>query len=338
MTDLAKHSRIYDPSPADETISKRQSAIDDCVKKLRRISQPAEIIELASAAAEAFASNKPGTTLEASTVDAIKTHAPAFLEEESQLEVAVLAILSVIAFLETTDTSANTNRKDLLAAAIWSAIGYQQPIEDEKLEALRAELLDRARDRCARRAAVTRDRRKVPTNLEEAPEGSDAEVMRTGLNGALRAIEALRLNSLLDQEEINIAWWAMGGWSTSLNKAYDTLSDPLCGVTRGIELGALLRGVPAQSHRNLALIGVNGTEPIALGDVLTDLAADQDALSDAVPGNEIVVRFPSVFPLLSAIVAGTPRAGTELKSEEWCERSLLETTIAHLAANSPTGF
>jgi len=53
MADLAKYVRIYDPSPQDDTVNKREAAIKDAVAQLRKITTVTELVGLGAAIAEA---------------------------------------------------------------------------------------------------------------------------------------------------------------------------------------------------------------------------------------------------------------------------------------------
>ena len=143
-------------------------------------------------------------------------------------------------------------------------------------------------------------------------------------------IDALRYNAALDREELDILWWVLAATSSVLEKPLASLSPVSRAIATGIELGALLRGLPGQSHRNLSVRGVDEVEELSLAGVVDALGDDRPALATSFGSEALVDDAASVFPLLNAIRAGSSAlAGAEVRRSlrEWCARALLERAV-----------
>lgn len=329
MADLAKHVRIYDASPDDDLVSKREAAIKDAIAVFRKTSHTDSLISLAAATATSFATGSAPDPLGSTVATAIKNKAPSFVRDERELEVAVVGAVSILELLEAADTSNTITVKDILTATLWSALSFQNPIDDAKYEQLRLELLQVARDRTLRRAEMSR-KRSAPKEVPEFAEGDASQVAKS-LNAAKAAMMALENNAVLDREEIDILWWAMGGRSPLCDLAYDRMAPAARGLVRGVELGILVRRVPSQAMRSLALAGVSESAPMTLAELLEASKEVLDSLTPKIPAPSIIKAHEIVFPLLSAILAGSADAGGNQKTvDEWCSRAVLETGLAAL--------
>ena len=193
--------------------------------------------------------------------------------------------------------------KAILTATLWSALSFQNPIDDARHEQLRLELLQVARDRTLRRAEISR-KRTAPKEVPELAEGDAGQVAKS-LNAAKAAIMALENNAVLDREEIDILWWSMGGRSPLCDMAYDRMAPAARGLVRGVELGILVRRVPSQAMRSLALTGVAESDPMTLAELLDASKDVLDSLKSRIPAPSTIEAHEVVFPLLSAIEYGT---------------------------------
>lgn len=329
MADLAKHMRIYDASPDDDLVSKREAAIKDAIAAFRKTTHANLLVSLAAATATSFATGSAPDPLGSTVATAIKNKAPSFVRDERELEVAVVGAISILELLEAADTNNTVTVKDILTATLWSALSFQNPIEDAKHEQLRQELLGVARDRTLRRAEISR-KRAVPKEVPEFTEGDASQVAKS-LNAAKTAVTVLENNAVLDREEIDILWWATGGRSPLCGMAYDRMTSAARGIVRGIELGILLRRVPSQAMRSLALTGVAESEPMTLAELLDASADVLEPLAKKIPTPSTIEAHQIVFPLLSAILVGSATAGGQKKTvDEWCSRAILETGLAAL--------
>lgn len=91
MADLAKYMRIYDPSPADESVTKRKAAAKEVAAQLRKTAGAAELVKLGASIARSFISGSVPEPLGAAVAEAIQKNAPSFIREERELEVMVIA-------------------------------------------------------------------------------------------------------------------------------------------------------------------------------------------------------------------------------------------------------
>lgn len=332
MADLAKYVRIYDAAPGDDLVAKREQAVKDAVTALRKLTTTAVLVELGSAASLSFTNPATPDPLGAKVANAIKSKAPSFIREERELEVSVLAAVAMIDFLEGPENQSSLTVKDFIGAALWSALSFQAPIGNAKHEQLRQDLLGIAQTRSLLRAEASR-KRTVPKESPDFAEGEPAQVAKT-LNGVRATVTALETNAVLDREELDILWWALGGRSPILEMAYDSLDAAPRGLVRGIELGVLTRRLPSQSMRSLVLSGVPETVEMTLADLLESVQVVIETLASRIPARDTVAAYPAVFPLLSSIIANEATAGGQAMSgDQWCSRAMLETGLANLCEN-----
>lgn len=328
MADLAKYIRIYDAAPDDDMVTKREAAIKDAVVALRKANTTTTaLVALSDAAAKSFGGETPdllGTVV----ANAIKSKASSFVAEGRDLEIAVISAIAILEMLEGPDTASNVSIKDILAAAIWSALAFQNPIESPKHEQLRQDLLTTARDRCTHRAEISRKR----VTYKEVPEftNDNGDGWEKTLVSARTAINALETNSSLDREEINILWWALGGRSQITGQPYNVLQPAARGLVRGLELGSLVRRLPSRSLKNLALTDVPDTPSLTLAELLSAAEDVREQVRAKVPSHSTVTTHPIVFPLLSALLGGNASEAEAKSGDQWCNRALLEASLASL--------
>lgn len=329
MADLAKYIRIYDAAPDDDTVTKREAAIKDAVTSLRKSNTSTiALVALGAAAARSFGGGTTPDPLGTVVTTAIKSKASSFIDEGRELEIAVISAIAVMEMLDGPDVGNNVSIKDILAATLWSALAFQQPIENPKHEQLRQDLLTAARDRSTSRAELSRKR----TTYKEVPEftDDDGDGWKKTLASARTAIGALETNSTLDREEINILWWALGGRSHTTGQAYDKLQPPVRGLVRGLELGMLVRRLPSESLKSLALTDVPETETLSLAELLASTEDVLEKVRAKMPARNTVTAHPIVFPLLSTLLTGDAQVGGDRTGDQWCNRALLEASLASL--------
>jgi hypothetical protein len=336
MADVAKYMRIYDPSPTDESVTKRKAAAKEVATQLRKTAGTTDLVKLGASIARSFVSGSVPDPLGASVAEAIKKQSPSFIREERELEVVVIAAAGVFEVLEGRDTTATVSRNDILAGALWSALAGQAALAEPKIEQLRKDVLEFARDWCLRRAEDSRERRAF-ADIPAAAEDDLVQVAKA-LSAATIAIQTLQHNAVLDREELDIGWWAQGGRSPMLHKAYEGLEPSVRGVVRGMELGILMRRLPATAHHSLTLSGVAEVEPLPLSTVLERLGEHREFLAEKIPARAVVDQCPEVFLLLTAIATGTAEGEGEGEGEgeaentgdQWAARALLEAGLANL--------
>ena len=329
MADLAKYIRIYDVAPDDDLVAKRDAALKDAVAALRKSTKTQALIELGSAAALSFTAPATPDLLGSVIADAIKSKAPSFIREEREHEVSVLAAVAMIDLLQGADNQNTVTTKDIIGSALWSALSFQDPISNVKHEQLRQDILEISQTRSLERAEASR-KRTTPKDPPDFVEGDLTQVGKT-LNAVRATVSALETNAVLDREEIDILWWSVGGRSPILDRAYDSLDATPRGLVRGVELGILTRRLPSQSMRSLVLSGVSETAKMTLGELLQSSQDIVEKLALRIPARDMVFAHPTVFPLLSSIIANKPAVGNQaISGDEWCSRAVLETGLASL--------
>ena len=190
--------------------------------------------------------------------------------------------------------------------------------------------VDAARNRSLNAGLETRDRHDVPAF---GAFGSDEIDSETFASATIPTVNALRLNAALDREEIDLLWWVLGGVSEIFSRPLQTLSQEVRAVTTGIEIGALMRALPTESHRNLVLRGIEDADPFPLPKLLEALAADRLVVADSLKDEPLIDGAPLVFPLLSAVRSGegTGRcADVPRRLSEWGARALLERAVLRI--------
>ena len=204
--------------------------------------------------------------------------------------------------------------RDSFAVALWSALSFQKPLAEQRLEEIRAELLDKARHAGLQMARESRIRK---TSRNAAP--LDVEN------------EALRWNACLDREEIEVLRWTLADESKLLGRAYANVGrDESVALSRGLELGRLLTRFPVFGHYELASRDVTPDRKFDLGGLVDAVGGDRDALVAPFEGNAVIENCPTTFPLLTALRGGSTWHADGAVSRslvDWCGRALLESAI-----------
>lgn len=206
------------------------------------------------------------------------------------------------------------SRRDSIALALWSALSFQKPLAEQRLEDVRAEMLNSARRTGVDLAHRTRVRR---TLLDlDSPDAQN---------------HSLRWNAVLDREEIEILRWTLADESSLLQRPYvDVGRSETVAVARGLELGLLLTGFPEFAHYKLASRELAPRAEMDLAGLVAALGEDRNALAAPFEGNPVIGGCPTVFPLLTALRGGpTVRADAIVVRSlaDWCGRALLESAI-----------
>jgi hypothetical protein len=230
------------------------------------------------------------------------------------------------------------SRADILAIGLWSALSFQSPRTEAKIESLRSELLDAGRDLALRsaessrkRAAVSDYALKMAEHEAEGWAGFDKHFKPE----FKRIVGALRSNAALDREELDVLWWVLEDWSELLNRRFSTNSTAASAIASGIEAGRLLRRLPSETHKHLVLRNVLEDATLSMTELLKALEPEAPKLAGAHAENEVLSSCPSIFPLLSRIASNQFRGSASKEKRqlsEWAVRALLESAILRLAA------
>jgi hypothetical protein len=338
MTDLATHIRIFDVNPSDELVQKRQRAIEDVATQFQSVARIDQILPLANNLAGALATKGIMPSTLANIVEtAIKKESPAFVQAGHELQLVVCAILAALTILESSPPSTTqVSRADILAVGLWSALAFQKPRSEQKIEALRRELLDRAEELVLRSANSGRQRSSVP-DASFAPIESEAwaGIAATWQTGPFETLNALRFNAALDREEIDLLWWALSDWSALLQSRLSALNPESAAIASAIEAARLLKRFPAEAHKHLVLRHVTRVTNLSLGELIKSIGDHKTALAQAHAGNSTLTACPHIFPLLTALsesqVLGSG-AKESRSTMEWGSRALLEASILRVAS------
>ncbi|HXO71605.1 MAG TPA: GTPase-associated system all-helical protein GASH [Bradyrhizobium sp.] len=344
MIDVAAHVRIFNADPGDDLVTKRAAAVRDLSARYIKNRQVGPIFQLANDLALA-ADSKGAHVSDAMSkeVEAAvrKGGADAFVAEGQGLQVTVCGLMAALQSLESVSpTTGDVTTQLVMAVGLWAALGFQAPRREPKLEALRVELLNTARDFVLKSATSSRDRTKVPDlNVVAAKELDAAIIAQSATNGIRPVVNALRTNAALDREEIDLLWWVLGDWSELLDRRYSAASETVStAIASGIEAGSMLRRMPGDAHRNLVLRHVKGSKSFTLAEVIEELGEDRARVAAPYASDVIVASCPGVFPLLSALNTGSS-SHAKLKAKrsliEWSERALLEASALHVCAQLP---
>ncbi|MDE0396152.1 MAG: GTPase-associated system all-helical protein GASH [Gammaproteobacteria bacterium] len=204
--------------------------------------------------------------------------------------------------------------RDSFAVALWSALSFQKPLAEQRLEEIRAELLYKAR-----RAGVemAREKRIRKSLTDDASRDSENEV--------------LRWNACLDREEIEVLRWTLADESELLGRPYaDVGRDESVALARGLELGQLLTRFPVFGHYQLASRDVTPDRKFNLRELVEVVDGDCESLVAPFAGNAVIENCPATFPLLTALRGGSKcGADNAVKRTlvDWCGRALLESAI-----------
>ena len=330
--DIAKCVRIFEPEPDDDFVTKRVAAIKDLRTAFLKKRNISELMAIGSGVCEVF--RDPPLILDALAPQveaAIKKYSASFVRDGRDLEIWVCAAAAVVQAVEiSTKVQNGLSVSDVLAVALWSAVSFLPSCNAPKLEEFRALAVDAARNRILNTSLETRARRDVPALGAFGGEDTDPESFASAV---APTIDALQINAALDREEIDLLWWVLGGASEIFGRPLQLLSQEARAVTTGVEIGALMRALPTQSHRNLALRGLEEAGPLPLPQLLAALGEDRLVVASSFKDESLIDDAPLVFPLLSAVRSGEgtgPGADLPRSLSEWGARALLERAVLRI--------
>jgi hypothetical protein len=346
MSNIATHVRIFDPQPTDDLVTKRTAAIKELSSGFAKGRSVPEIFQSANDLALAVEAKGAFSEALAKEIEsAISKPAEAFIAEGQELEMTVCGLLGALQSLDhPPSSSSNLAALNVFAIGLWSALSFQAPRLEAKLEALRVELLGKAQEYTLRAAINTRRRIKVPDINFAVPEPFDAAgVAASFKTGVATTIEALRANAAVDREEIDLLWWVLGDWSELLDRRFSALDNPAAAaIASGLEAGRMLRRMPADAHRHLVLrpLGhVHKPDLLSLPGLLKVLDGDRGRLAAPYAHDKIVAACPAAFPLLTALRSGLAtdaKAKIKRSLQDWACRALLESAALHVTSHLPS--
>lgn len=344
MSNMAEYARIFGTGINDEWVEKRKNAAAEIKDEYQRLT-PEEAISTASGISVSIADGSKITHEIASlTESVIQKHAPSFVRSDNQGELQIKVVLMAAAIDVVNDTPHNDGwtTADALAAAFWSALCYQRPLEQAKFEILRQDLLTTCRNRVLHVATEARQRRTIPpigeVKIDQASEPG-AKVNQAFKRAVEPMVSAMRDNAALDREELDFMWWLLSERSDILDEPLAGMPDAVRAIVTGLDAAAKLRKLPADAHRNIVLRNVTDGGPLSLEELVVQLGDRRNKLAANLGAT--MNNASAVFPLITTIVSGTSNisfVGEKLTSYEWGARALLEGAIYHQLAGTAGGL
>ncbi|MFD2052027.1 GTPase-associated system all-helical protein GASH [Mesorhizobium calcicola] len=348
MSHIATHIRIFAADPSDELVEKRTAAIGEIAGLFKARRNINELLQTANDLAVAVQQGgQLPAALTATIEGAIRKTSSAFVADGHGLEMLACGMSGALQSVSGSSALHNgaLSTPDVLSFGLWSALSFQKPQTDPKVELLRSELLQAAQAHCVAVARDSRQRIKVlnpefkdaAKKKEGDPETSlDALVVNDGLKPFKDAIADLRSNAAIDREEIDLLWWVLSGWSSLLGRRFsDGSNGAAVAVASGLEAGRMIRRAPAESHRHLVLRNVQDGKDLSLQELLAAIGKDRAALAPA-EAQSYISQCPAVFPLSTALQTGAATdALAKIKRPlgDWASRALLESSLAHFCSN-----
>lgn len=341
MYDIAEHIRIFEANPDDDFVTKREAAIKVVVGKLGKKVSFKELLNLADDISTAMFDLKVSeSAICEEMIEALKAKSSSFSATDNALQVAVCAALAVLKFIgDSTPATGRVTNSVFLSFALWSALSNRQPIKDPKLESLRLEVLNEARELTLRSANSARTRANIPElkwptkgDVKETVEEEDTSAVDFEA-AAKKTIGSLESNAALDREELDILWWVLGSWSDIAQNRIHTLSELNRAIISGIEISKMLRRVPGDAHRHMALRGIDEDREFTLPQVLTELGPLKENLSQNFSSEPLIQDNGAVLPLLRAICFGPDGSalkGQKLNVSDWGARALIEGALLRM--------
>ena len=342
MENLAAHMRITGTPVSNDDVDTRRLAIQDLSREWRKSRKIGQSLATATGIAQALHAEVPSAAIGAEVQTAVQAHASAFLYEESPFEVGIVGGMAFLGIAKEKPRATNEwMTSEVLCAAVWSALSYQQPLAETKREMLRSEVLKAAGDYVALAADASRARSQVDDfaalsitlaapEKEEGETEVDSEAMPTASSNFAKAtlatITALRRNAALDREELDFLWWAQLSRSRLLDKQLASLAEPVRLVAAGVEGASHLRRLPCEVHRDIVLKTLDKDPELDLKKLLTTIGAEREKIgAQYIDG--LATEWPTVFPLLNALATGQSDGqehAVKRRASEWGARALLE--------------
>lgn len=341
MSTLAKHMRITGLQVTNEDVDSRRAGVTSLKTAWNKITVLDKIFAKAADVAAALGGDgTPSDALGKEVEMALQKKASAFLYAERPLEVGIVAGIVATEIMAPAPGLGGWMISDVWAAALWSALGFQPPLADEKREALRISVLQAASGRSRTGAEKARQRVVVPDfGVILLTSGEEEKLSGALKEAAGPTINALRRNAVLDREELDFLWWAQLRRSRLLQRPLDSIGETARVVAAGIEATTYLRRMPSDVHREIVLRSIDENPAVSLAGVLEALGPDRETL--AMPyASGLPAGAATLFPLVSAIVTGKlaespPSAEIKRSAEDWGSRALLEAALLKMWHSGP---
>lgn len=334
MSVMARYARIFWAEPTDADVGARNRSVATLCDQFRAL-KPREAITVGDALVGAFEGADLSLELSEIVETAISDQSEAFELKGNERQATVCAAVAALQLVRTAPLEGSGwSAADAMAAALWSGLALQDPLESAPVEALRGDLLESCRERARAVAKRARERQDVPdvgvlTIAETDPAGGKAQASYKRATAPV--IKALKENADLDREEIDFLWWTLADHSAIFDSPLADKTVMNRAVAVGIEAGSMLRRLPTDGHRHVALRLIGESEALSLNELIAILAEDREPLGLGFTGSW-VSGCPTVFPLLNALMANGKmrRSSVKLDARGWGARALLEAAIVRL--------
>lgn len=333
MSIMAKYARIFWAEPTDVDVAARNRSVAKLRSEFCALDSR-KAIAISAALVDALAGIQLPPDLSTVIEKAISDESPAFQMCGNELQGAVCAAVAALDLARAAPLEARGwSTPDVLAAALWSGLALQPPLDNALVEGLRMDVLNACRDRVRTVAKQARARQQVPDVgkliIPEEPVGSRAQ---TAYKRATEpVIKALKENADLDREEIDFLWWALGDHSALFDCPLAEKAPFIRAIAVGIEGASKLRRLPSDGHRHVVLRQIGESESLTLEGLIGKLAQDKARLAHRFAGTWAIAH-PAVFPLISALPADAKlrESSVSLDARGWGARALLEAAIIRL--------
>ncbi len=344
MSNMAEYALIFETGTGDDWVEKRKHAITD-IRNWFKVLSPLSAVSNASIIAASIASQSAlPPEIAAVGEENIQKYASSFVRsvDQGELQIKVLMMAAAIDLVSEPSDGSSWNTVDALAAAFWSALWFQSPLAQIKVEKIRQDLLQASRTRVRRVANAARERRTIPligtVNIDQNA-ANGAKVNHAFSRAVEPMVSAMRENAALDREELDFMWWLLSDRSEILDIPFAGMHDAVRAVVAGLDAAAKLRRLPADAHRNIVLRNIVDSESLSLIELIEKLGSNRNKLAENL--RTVSNDAPAVFPLIAAIkmgVSDTPFANEKISASEWGARALLEGAIHHLQAGTVGGL
>lgn len=334
MVDVASLVRIFEPSPTDDFVTKRITAIGELATKIRSLRAVNTLLSFADSIASGISTGQVGSPLSAEVVTILQKESPSFVQEGQEVQVLVCALAAAQSVLADVKPSANgRTTPEIFSAALLSCLSYLKPHQQPQIEKLKSELLRLAAENLEQTSDASRKRQPVPESAFVVDPNDDASVVANKAKTAIEKVTApLISNARLDREELDLLWWCVSDWSNALKAKVTSFPPNLGMVAAALEVGLCIRKLPGTAHAHIAMRNVTSSEPQTIAEINLDVATRRDALLGFLEDMDGVFTYKYVFPALSFLFRVPEEesqidTSAKLSQIDWVKRILLEIRL-----------
>lgn len=336
MSSMAEYARILSTGVDDDWVVKRKQAAAKITQWYRGLTT-LDALTAASALSSAISGTYSLPNQLAIKGEAtIQEYAPSFLRdgENGDLEILVVMLSAAVDLVSEDSRNGGWNAQQALAAGLWSALWFQIPVTQAKLEKLRTDLLKASRDHVLAAANSSRSRRDIPQvgPVNIGQDSASGQKVNTAFAKAVQPLlDALLENAALDREELDFAWWLLSDRSDTLDRPFRQFENGPRAIITGFDAALRLKKLPADAHRHMVQRNIEDDGEMSFDEILNAFGSDQAKIASIVKSP--LENLTSVFPLLASIQTGKTTeliAGQKFGAREWAAKSLLENAIYQL--------